>query len=143
MTRSARLSVITDSVWLPAVLAGVAVMPFSIGFYRYAPFLTSIPVFAVGICVGYYYRHRSKRAIRVGTRTGIVGGVLSLWEYSTALELLTSEIGSGQSVVTTAMEIAPPLLVLLLAVGAATLQGFLGTLVGVRTVRKRPLSAST
>lgn len=143
MTRSERLSVIADSVWLPAVLAGVAAMPFSLGFHRYAPVLTSMPVFAAGICVGYYYRHRSKRAIRVGTRTGIVGGVLSLWEYATAFELLTSEIGSSQSVVSTAVEIAPPLLVLLLAVGAATVQGFLGTLVGVRTVRERPSAEST
>ncbi len=143
MTGSERLSVIADSVWLPAVLAGVAAMPFSFGFYRYAPFLTSIPVFAAGICVGYYYRHRSKRAIRVGTRTGIIGGVLSLWEYSTAVELLTSGIGSNQSVMTTVTEIAPPLFVLLLAVGAATVQGFLGTLVGVRTVRQRPAAEAT
>jgi len=143
MTRSERLSAIADSVWLPAVLAGVAVMPFSIGFDRYAPFLTSVPVFAAGICVGYYYRHQSKRAIRVGTRAGIIGGILSLWEYAAAFELLTGEIGSNQSVVTTAIEIVSPLLVLLLAVGAATLQGFLGTLVGVRTVRKRPSVEST
>lgn len=134
---------IADSVWLPAVLAGVATMPFAAGFHRYLPVLTSMPVFVAGVCVGYYYRHQSKRAIRVGTRAGIIGGILSLWEYATAFELLTSEIGSSQSVVTTAMEIAPPLLVLLLAVGAATLQGFLGTLVGVRTVQKRPSAEST
>ena len=143
MTRSERLSAIADSVWLPAVLAGVAAMPFSIGFYRYAPFLTSVPVFAAGICVGYYYRHQSKRAIRVGTRAGIIGRMLSLWEYAAAFELLTGEIGSNQSVVTTAIEILSPLLVLLLAVGAATLQGFLGTLVGVRTARKHPSAEST
>ena len=127
-----------DSVWIPAVLAGVASMPFTVGFYTYTPPLISIPVFVAGGCVGYYYRHQSKRAIRVGTRTGLVGGLPSLLEYSPAFDMLANAADSSQSVVTTAIETVPPLFVLLLVVGSATLQGFMGTLVGVRTVRNRP-----
>jgi len=128
---------------MPAVLAGVASMPFTVGFYRYTPALISIPVFIAGICVGYYYRHQSKRAIRVGTRVGLVGGLPSLLEYSTALDILISRVDSSQSVLTTAIEIAPPLLVVLLVIGVATLQGFMGTLVGVKTVRHRSSAERT
>ena len=143
MTRSERRSIIADSVWIPAVLAGVASMPFTVGFYRYTPALISIPVFVAGVCVGYYYRHQSKRAIRVGTRVGLVGGLPSLLEYSTAFDILTSRVDSSQSVLTTVIEIAPPVLVVLLVIGSATLHGFLGTLMGVRTVRNRPEAERT
>lgn len=143
MTRSEGLSRIVDSVWLPAILAGGLSMPVAFWLDSHLPVLMSLPVFIAGGCVGYYYRHQSKRAIRVGTRTGLVGGVPSMWEHATAFGLFTGGVGSGQSVVTTAIEIAPLLVVLLLAAGFAAVQGFMGTLVGVRTVRHRPSTEAT
>ena len=107
-------------------------MPFTVAFDWYIPVLTSIPVFIAGGVVGYYYRHQSKRAIRIGTRVGLIGAVPLFWIYSNTYDLLAG-IDPSQPVWTTAVEMGPLLGLLLLATGISTLQGFMGTLTGVKT----------
>jgi len=125
-------STLAVSVWLPAILAGVASMAFTVAFDWYIPVLKSLPVFIAGGVVGYYYRHQSKRAIRIGTRMGLIGGIPLFLTYSNTFDLLAG-IDPSQPVWTTAVEMGPLLGLLLLAAGISTLQGFMGTLMGVKT----------
>lgn len=109
-------------------------MPATAGIYWYWSHYTSVPVFAVGVMVGYYYRHRSKTGIRVGTRMGLVGAFPVVWIYSDFLDSLAG-IELSSSVWSAAVQAIPILFFFLLVTGISTLMGFLGTLAGIRTIR--------
>ena len=135
------VSKLSDGVWPPAVLAAVASMPFSVVFRWYVPALGSVPVFLAGIVVGYVYRHNSKRAIRIGTRMGLVGGLPTLWMYASRFDL-RAKIDLGQPAWAVAAEVGPLLGLLLFAAGLSGLMGFTGTLTGVKTKHDRQSAAS-
>ena len=135
-----RLSALRATVWTPAILAGLSSMPLTAGLHWYWSHYTSFPVFVVGVAVGYYYRHRSKRGIRVGTRMGLVGALPVVWIYPDLLDSLTA-VGLSRPVWSVVVEVGPPLLFLLLATGFSTLMGFMGTLAGIKTVHHSSVAA--
>jgi|GEM_PF-367066 hypothetical protein len=131
------LSTDTDSVWLPAILAGVVSMPVTVGLHSQLSTFSYGAVSLVGLAVGYYYRDRSTLGIRVGTRMGLVGSLPVLWLYGGFLDPLTSGIGSGLTVASL-VETVQILGFFLLAIGISTVMGLAGTVMGIQTGRDAP-----
>ena len=136
------VSKLSDGVWPPAVLAAVASMPFSFVVRWYVPFLSSLPVFFAGVVVGYAYRQNSKRAIRVGTRMGLVGALPSVWVYVSRFDPV-EKIGPGGPLWAVVAEVSPLLGLLVLVTVLSGLMGFTGTLTGVKTKHNRPSAEAT
>jgi len=130
-------STLTDGVWPPAILAGVASMPVTVGLNTLLPTSSFAAVSLFGGAVGYYYRDRSTRGIRVGTRVGFIGGLSTLWLHADFLDPLIAGIGSGLTV-DSLVETVQILGFFLLAIGISTAMGLVGTVMGIRTGRSTP-----
>ena len=135
------VSTLTETVWAPAVLAGLFSMPLTVGVHWNWSRHASLPVFLVGVVVGYYYRHRSKRGIRVGTRMGLIGALPVVWLYPLFDALTTIEL--SQPVWSVAVQAGPVVVFVLVTTGISTLMGFTGTLAGIKTRQQSSATASS
>ena len=131
------LSTVFDSVWAPAILAGVASMPVTVALQSLLSTSSVSAVSLVGVVVGYLYRNQSTLGIRVGTRMGLVGSLPALWLYDDLLGTLIAGIGERLTM-GSLTETVGILLIFGLAIGFSVFTGLMGTILGIQTARYRP-----
>lgn len=132
-----RLSTVSDGVWAPAVLAGVASMPVTVAAHWLLSTSSVSAVSLVGVVVGYLYRNRSTMGIRVGTRMGLVGSLPALWLDDDLLGTLIAGINEGLTM-GSLTETVGILLMFGLVIGSSVFTGLMGTILGIQTARYRP-----
>jgi len=105
-----------SETWRYALLSGLASIPFTAyGYWQTGSELSLLPVFFGGILAGFLAQRKTGTSSGVGVRTGLVGGLPSIWLFVDLLAALSGLAGPAWFVVSG----------LVLVIGAAAVVGML------------------